>query len=88
MNEDELREYRTLFREDTLRLLVLIFALELHGLPYFSPFGQQAVLMPDSRQLAEFLFDTEEEYRNYAIEKVDIAKKDSFREDWRQNYLN
>ena len=88
MNEDEQNEFESTITDETRKLLVLIYALELHGLPYFSPYGMAVALTPPGRRVAEELFDTSEDYRNYAMKRVDLIKKDSFREDWRQNYTN
>jgi len=88
MKKEELQKYRETIPDETLRLLVKIYAFELHGLPYFSMFGNLARLTDEGRQLAEKVFFEEEEYRNEAMTYVDNVKKYSFREDWNKNYLN
>ena len=89
MNEDELQEYREDINDGTLRLLVMIYALEIHGLPYISPFGRPAHLTDEGKALAEKVFFEEEEYRNEAMVIVDEYKKDCpFREDWRQDFVH
>ena len=88
MNDDELRDYRASLTNATLQFLVLVYALELHGFSCIAESGYAVALTPAGREVAEELFDTNEEFRNFAMEKVDLRKKDSFREDWKQNYLN
>ena len=81
MNDEELREFRANRSEKTLHIIVLIYTFELYGMAYFSDDGLQAGLTPKGRELAIVLFD-EEEYRNYAIEKVDLARQSNSKVDY------
>ncbi len=80
MNDEELNTYRAMFDEDTLRFLVTIFAFELYGLVFLVEDFTRAKLTPNGRELAGRLFE-EEEYRDYAIERVDSARQGSSKAD-------
>ena len=86
MDNEELKEFRTRFNEESLRFLVLVYTFELYGMMLFLEDGTRKRLTPRGRELANELFE-EEKYRDYAIEKVDLARKDSSRADLQRNYL-
>ena len=86
MDNEELEKYRAAFNEESLRFLVLVYAFELYGMMLFLVDVTRTILSPRGLELANVLFE-DEKYRDYAIEKVDLARKDSSRADLQRNYL-
>ena len=80
MNAKELKAFRAGLDEDTLRFMATVYMFELHGLPIFFEYNRVARLTPKGRELAEILVE-EEPYQNYALERFDLAQKDSSRVD-------